>query len=152
MKVYTVVNDAGDILAWHEDVNVVENYISKVYKTSKVSLNVNKERVDVVNKLDDLYLARYGNTYIQIGYICYLSNLTENVIEDNRYARDIILRELERCDLTKKEKKTLSKAADILDRLVYEDSSYTPCLTELQRIKEEYDPYYYSYDLLYEKY
>ena len=94
-----------------------------------------------------MYLVRYGETYVQAGYLTYIQLAYGQATEDEKYAKDILLRILELNKISNKERKTLSKAVEILDRQIYSENQYTPSLNELKRLKSEYDPYIYNYGI-----
>lgn len=143
-----VVLDNNDIIGFHEEYDVCKKYVDNVYKHHKVILEINKlkkKKRNLLFGLDDLYLVRYGYTYIQEGYLLYVELSSEQIVDDIRYARDVIYRILgSQEDLTGKEVSTLSKSTKILEDLYIDASTYTPLLSDLKNLKQDYDPYLYN--------
>ena len=93
---------------------------------------------------DDLYLIRYGDTYVQTGYLMYLEMSSEQFIEDDQYALDVLYRLLETSRLNKKQSKKIMDAIEILEDIVTENREYTPTISELNQLKSDYDAYLYN--------
>ena len=144
---YCVIDDDNNLIAFHDKQRAVETYIDRIYHTSGVSLKMLKLRKGerhIIRGKDDLYLVRYANTFIQSGYIDYITYSSLQILEDNILASDILYRLLETERLTKKENKTIRKAIEIMESIIKEDSEYTPSLSELKIMKMDYDPYIYN--------
>ena len=143
-----IVHESEKIIAFHEDKCVVEMYTEAIYKYHKIKLDIRKltkrEKKSSIKNLYDLYLVRYGETYVQSGYLFYLQLSSDQYIEDEKYARDILYRLLESRNLKEKERRKIEKAVDVLEEKIYDDESYTPTLSELKRMKMDYDPYMYN--------
>ena len=147
---YASIDISGKIIAIHDEKNIVEEYNNRVYYYHKIHLDiikVKKKSVKKISYLDDLYLVRYGETYVQAGYLTYIQLAYDQMSEDLKFAQEIILRTLEINELSSKESKVLAKSAAILGRLHYESESYTPSLNELKSLKDSYDPYIYNYGM-----
>lgn len=147
---YLSLDSTGKIIAIHDDKEVVEKYNMLIYHHHKIRLDIIKaKKKNIKNSayFDDLYLVRYGETYVQAGYLTYIQLAYGQATEDEKYAKDILLRILELNKISNKERKTLSKAVEILDRQIYSENQYTPSLNELKRLKSEYDPYIYNYGI-----
>lgn len=146
-----ICHDAGKVIAFHEKKSVVEEYIEAIYYHHKFKLDIrkaSKEENHNLTKNYDLYLVRYGETYVQSGYTVYLQIQSEQYVYDEKYARDVLYRLLERRVKGKKFKK-LKAAVKVLEELIYEDESYTPSLKELEHLKLDYDPYMYNMGVYY---
>lgn len=144
------VDSTGKIIAMHDDKEVVEEYNNLIYHYHKIHLNIIKaKKKSLKNKkfFDDLYLVRYGQTYVQAGYLTYIQLASDQIHDDMRFAKDILLRVLEINKLSNKDSKSISKAISIMDDLIYEDEQYTPSITELRNLKNDYDPYIYNYNV-----
>ena len=147
---YASIDVSGKIIAIHDEKNIVEEYNDRVYYYHKIHLDiikVKKKSVKKISYLDELYLIRYGETYVQAGYLTYIQLAYGQATDDEKYAKDILLRILELNKMSNKERKVLTKAVEILDRQIYSENQYTPSLSELKRLKSEYDPYIYNYGI-----
>ena len=143
---YICHND-GKIIAFHEDEDVVDMYIETIYKYHDIKLDKSKIRKKKLKNYqldDDLYLVRYGETFVQSGYTIYLQLQSEQYIEDEKYARDVLYRILETRSVKGKKLKKIKSAIEILEDFIYEDESFIPELKELKRMKMDYDPYFFN--------
>ena len=131
------------LIAFHSDKLVAETYTYVMNSEHKHKYKVRKIKSKDFYKMyknpDDLYLVRYGDNYVQVKYLDYLSMMSDQVIYDNKYAKDILLKVLEARDLSKREKKVLQKAILLLEDIIHDDESYVPDEKELNGIKEYYD-------------
>lgn len=148
---YVVYDKNYNIIAFHEDYDVCEEYVENVFKYNKNlepgDLSIDKLKKKSKYKLenkDDLYLVRYANTYVQNGYLWYLEVLNGQLIDDDKYCLDVLKRILETSNISKDEYKVIKKAIVVVERLTDEDCCYTPSLDYLKRIKLDYDPYIYN--------
>ena len=144
---YCAYDDENNIIAFHDDKRPVEIYIDRVYQSNKIILKlgkIKKENRYLIKGKDDLYLVRYADTFIQSGYIDYISYSSLQIIEDNLLAMDILYRLLETERLTTKENKTIRKAIEIMEEITKEDREYTPTISQLKSLKINYDPYIYN--------
>lgn len=147
---YCAYNEDKNIIAFHDKKKPVEIYIENVYKYNKLVLDIgkiNKKKSDVLENIGDLYLVRYGETFVQSGYLIYIQISSNQECEDNEFARDILYRILETRQLKEKKVKQISKAISILEDIIYDDESYTPSLDQLRQMKLSYDPYLYNIGL-----
>lgn len=151
---YCAYDNDGNIIAFHDKKHVVEKYIDSIYSLHKIQLNKGKIKKSSKHKLigkDDLYLIRYGDTYVQSGYLVYIEFVEPQFIEDDQYALDILYRLLEMSRLTEKQSKKIMKAIKVMEQLVREDRRYVPSLDQLKTLKTDYEPYLYNTGL-FEKY
>lgn len=149
---YAVINnDSKEIIAYHEDEEVVEFYLDSVEDDKKDDLSIikikKKYKEEIVKKYEDLHLVRFRNTYVQSGYLIYIKLSSQDILDDEEYARDILLRIIETQNLNNNEIKKLSKAIEVVDRLINEDKTYTPSYNELKRMRNHYDLYMYNKDI-----
>ena len=144
---YCVYDDKGNIIAFHNKKYIVEKYIDSIYSHHKISLEIGKIKKSSkykLNKNDDLYLVRFGDTYVQTGYLMYIEMCQNQILEDDQQALDILYRLLEIRRLSKKQSKKIMKAIEVLEKVVDEDRSYVPTLQQLKNLKMDYDPYMYN--------
>lgn len=147
---YCAYDDENNIIAFHDNKRAVETYINNVYHHNDIALRmgkIKKEKRYILKGKDELYLVRYGETFIQSGYLDYISYSSLQLIEDNILAMDILYRLLETERLSKKENKTIRKAIEIMEEITKEDSEFTPSLSQLKEMKMNYDPYIYNMNM-----
>lgn len=149
---YAVINnDTKEIIAYHEDEDVVEYYLDSVEDDKKDDLSIikikKKYREEIIKKYDDLHLVRFRNTYVQSGYLIYIKLASQDILEDEEYARDILLRIIETQNIDKDKIKKLTKAIEVIEDLIDNDETYTPSYSELQRMRNHYDCYMYNKDI-----
>ena len=149
---YAVINnDTKEIIAYHEDEDVVEYYLDSVEDDKKDDLSIikikKKYREEIIPKYDDLHLVRFRNTYVQSGYLIYIKLASQDILEDEEYARDILLRIIETQNIDKDKIKKLTKAIEVIEDLIDNDETYTPSYSELQRMRNHYDYYMYNKDI-----
>ena len=151
---YAVYDEKAHVIAIHDEIDVIEKYVKSVYRCHNVVLDFGKIKKSSLNKLekyDDLYLIRYADTYVQSGYLQYVEFANSQFIEDDEYARDVLIRILEFSNLSKKESKKIKNAIKVINDILEEDREYTPSLDELKDLKLHYDPYIYSVGLCTER-
>ena len=140
-------DDEERIIALHDNKEVVEKYCELLKEYHNVNLSIGKIKKKAENRiknLDDLYLVRYGDTYVQSGYLLYLQMSSAQLIEDISKTKDVLLRILELDDLSKKEIKSMERTVMCLTRIYDEQAKYTPTVKELSEIKNDFDPYFYN--------
>ena len=145
MVMYGVLNKELELVAYHEREKVVKTYINYIHMHSDDVLNIKKiKHIDdeFILKYSDLYLVKYGETYVQEGYLDYMDIAVLD--DDAEYALDVIDRIIRTAKLSDKQIKTLKKSINILSELVEEGNTYVPTLNQLKRIKMDYDPYIYN--------
>jgi len=148
---YCAYDQDGNIIAFHDKKHVVEKYIDSIYSLHKITLNKGKIKKSSKYKLidkDDLYLIRYGDVYVQSGYLLYLEITEPQFVRDDQYALDILYRLLETTRLTEKQSKKIMKAIRVMETLVREDREYVPSFEQLKTLKNDYEPYLYNTGLI----
>ena len=148
---YCAVDDNKNLIAMHDNKENVINYINRVYKihgTQLELIRVKKRSEYKLEKFNDLYLTRFNNQYIQVGYMDYAIIMENGIIEDYEFSRDILIRILETRKMSSKNKKNLKKVITFLELLINDDKDYIPSLDELKKVKLDYDPYIYNSGLL----
>lgn len=141
-----------NLIAYHEKKRVVQTYVHSIEKhTSENELAIIKIKNKIFYKqyetiVDDLYLVKYGKSYIQAGYLIYaqIALDTEVEVQDLKDAQEILLRVLEINNTTKKERKALRQTIELLNDMVIDYDTYVPSLVELKQMKLTYDPYFYN--------
>ena len=86
MKLFAVKNSNNDLIAYHEDLDVVEEYVRNIKVSHPdIDLVIGKISEKFVYKKDpthELYLVRYSQTYVQSGYLVYLEVTSSQHIYD----------------------------------------------------------------------
>lgn len=147
---FAVLDSKGRLIAYHDEKRVVEKYADSVRSIHHITLNVKKIKKRSKYKLkgrEDLYLVKYGKTYIQEGYVMYIELSDSKFEEDECEAKDVLLRILELNELSSKDTKAIARVIRLLDKMIYEKEHYTPSFNELKDLKESYDPYIYNYGM-----
>lgn len=148
---YAVIEN-NNIVAYNKRYSVCIEYINNVKKTysnNKDEYNNKLEIIKIKNKkaknksdFDELYLIRYEDTYIQSGYVEYLSLSAEQIFYDNKYALDVLLKFLDTdFPMSKKDKNHLEHVVSFLYNIIKNDKLYTPCLNDLKNMGENYSTY-----------
>ena len=155
MKLFVVKNSNNTLVAYHEDLDVVNEYVSNVKVSHPdTDLIVGKMSEKYVKKKDpkhDLYLVRYSETYVQTGYVSYLEIESSQYIYDMRYVKEIIIRTIDQWkdDLNDKDIKHLKKTAKIFDDILFDAESFTPTLDELKGMRDHLESYMYNRNTYY---
>ena len=148
---FCVINEENRVIAFHDDEDVVEAYVERIQKQHNKEFTIaslSKKKANKIVDLDNLYLVRWGDTYVQCGFTQYLDLVSSQSIYDKRYCKEVLLKILETDDLSEKERKHISKTVEIVDKSLEVDETYTPTIEELQRLKTDYEPYMYNMDLI----
>ena len=147
---YAAIDGKGNIIAYHDQQRAVKRYIDSIKNTANVELKLIKTKRKQVEKIDpcsDLYLVRYGHTFIQSGYSGYFEALFDWVVEEDELLVDLLEKRLSLFNINSKERKILTKAMEVVSNIEYNDKLYTPTLNELKNLKVQYDPYYYNINI-----
>ena len=137
-----VVTEKNEILIPKGTV-LKEEYIPLIKSLGVESLMLE----DPYENYEDLYFVRYGrygDTYIQSGYLQYLEFVDDGLHDDHIFCRDILLRILELYDLPSNEKNSIRKTIKIIEEILDHEEGYIPELNSLKDIKQDYDPYIYN--------
>jgi hypothetical protein len=147
---YCVYDNNNDVVAFHDEYDVVETYIRKIKisnPTSSPDLHIGKikkKKIKNMVDLDNLYLVRFGDTYVQNGYLGYLDLISSQSIYDNKQCKDVLLKILECNPISAKERKAIEKTVEVIDRFLTEAREFTPTLNELKVCEADYAPYLYN--------
>lgn len=147
---YAVLDRNLKMIAWHDDKEVCEKYLENLKTTYKdkdeykdyIIVKIKKKyRFKTGVEQEGLYLVRYGSTYIQKDYIECMDIEMETFLHDEKYAIDVMYRTLELSDLNSKDYKTIVKAIRVMESIYEEDKRYTPNISHLQEVYNEFEPY-----------
>lgn len=141
-------NDRQEFVAFHEEKEVVTSYLINIVKNhqdEEVPLSICKlknKKAKRIENFEGLYLVRYNDTYVQSDWVEYIGICSDDLVADDKFVKDILLRMLECGRVTdKKEIKTIVRAIKIIDRLLEDSKTYTPTLKELKIMESDYSPY-----------
>ena len=146
---YCVYDNTGNVIAFHDEYDVVETYLDNL-KSSHDNLpdlhigKIKKKKIKNVKDLDNLYLVRYADTYVQSEYLTCIELMSHQSIYDNKQCKDVLLKILECYPISNKERKSIERTVDIIDRLVKEAKEYTPTLNDLKSFEADYAHYLYN--------
>lgn len=146
---YCVYDNNSNIVAFHDEYDVVETYIRHVKLSNPSSPDlhigkIKKKKVKNILDLDNLYLVRFGDTYVQTGYIEYLEIISSQSIHDNKQCKEVLLKILECNPVSDKERKAIEKTVEVVDRILTEAKEYTPTLNDLKMYETDFAPYIYN--------
>lgn len=115
-KMYGVVMN-NTIIGIHEDINICNAYLNdvRINKNSLCSVVKLKKKHKKIDKLYDLYLLKYGDSYIQTKYYDTLEYEDSVIIDQYIEAKNTLLSLLNFID-DEKEKKHINKTILILDK------------------------------------
>ena len=96
------------------------------------SAAIKKKKVSKYKHLyEDLYLIRYGGSYIQSKYLIIKQLDIEPYLDDLYYAKDVLIRTIEFSD-SKKDIEKMSECYNILEEEIKKIRKETPSLTTLK--------------------
>lgn len=144
-----LIYDEKHLIAMSDEKKIAKKYIDNLefshHETSGMYYVKVKDKDQRVKNNEELILVRYGDTYVQKGFLPYIEMADDQVILDEEYCIDILKRLIEVRSLNKKDMKILTKAIMLLDKYCCADALYTPSIQELRNFKEMYDPYLYKF-------
>lgn len=147
---YAILNTDDNIIAFTDDRDIAEEYIRNIYTSHKVRLrllHMSSKKARKLVDLNDLYLVLYNGVYVQSGYVKYLDVVVGDKADDLNSTKEVLIRLLVEKDLPKKTQKHIEKTIITLEKIINENK-YTPSIDELRTLKTDYDPYFYSRDLV----
>ena len=143
MNVYIIYNDKNDIVAYTDDKEILDIYLRNIQYFTKKDYTYKKikyKNIENKSEYDDLYLVRLGDTYVPKKYLLYAEIASESVNE-LRYAKDILMKNLELRDMSKKDRKLIEKVLLLLEDWYTDDKLYTSSEDELSKLEDHYQPY-----------
>lgn len=144
---YAIINKSNNQIEGYNKrydvcIKYIDNSMNTYGNTDLIIVKIKNKKAKNDPDFDDLYLVRYQDTYIQSGYIEYLSLNDNQTMYDNMYALDVLLRFLDTDQsLTKKERKHIECVVSFLFNVLKEDKRYTPSLKDLKGLEEYYSSY-----------
>lgn len=147
---YCVLDEYGrKVIAIHYEKETCEKYCELIERFHNIKLPIGKIKKKKLKKhpelLDELFLVRYNDTYVQAGYVDVLEINSGEFLHDYKYAKEILIRVLKIEDtIDKSARKAIEKSILILDELYNENSEFVPMLSALQSDKMAYEAYEYN--------
>lgn len=135
------------VIAIHDDKEVVEEYARLYqYYHKDADIRIGKIKDKKAIKYDDLYLEMVGESFIQTKFMdCFnYGYLRSQIAEDNKKARNVLMRILSNEELDNKEKKHIKKTIELLEEYIYEDEKYVPTMKDLEYYKSQVDSLLYN--------
>lgn len=143
---YGLVDEMNQPIAFHREKRVILKYMKGYEKTNNEMLrpiHIKNKKVKNYYHYEDLYLVRYGETYIQSKYLYVRQLDLEPLLHDLECAHDVIIRIIE-FNNNEKECSKLSKALDIIDTETERLKNEIPSTSDLESRKIDYDMYQYK--------
>ena len=129
------------IIAYHKKYEVVENYCEYISNHYDITSDIVKiPKSTKIHEYDDLYLVRYGDSYIQLKYYEVAQEQDEELLYDLNITKDVLLRTLEFTE-DKKERKNIEKTLSVIERQISRiksESADPNTLEHLYQLKMSY--------------
>lgn len=144
---YIIVDtDLDRIVACHDEKRVARAYIRNFERSHPEMVDVfqikkEKHRDVPIDVRTDLYLVRYGHTYVPYEYYTYLELVSEQPIEDLRYVKEILMRIEESKEMSNKTRKHFDYVIKEVSGYLNDALDYTSSMQELVQYKDQYDLY-----------
>lgn len=141
-KVYGVF-DGKHLVAYHEEKRAAMNYVIGVWNSSYKIKKLHKQKLKTIPDYEDLYLVRFGRTFIQVGYLSYAEEDQKRILNELYFVKDILRKYVETEYLTDDKERQLSllDTIDMLDEQIeLEEFSVDPpeVLEEIKRYRNEF--------------
>ena len=140
---YAAVDDKDNVIAWHEDKEVVSEFIYNHLTQHKESYQCHKIKKKKLKNLEDRYLVPVGHVYIPVKYQD-IYDINNDDRRDLQLAKDIILKLAYKDDLSHKDIKTIKNIALLLDRYIEDIDDYQPSNKELVTMEDMFAQYEYN--------
>lgn len=145
---YCVYDENDKLQAVHKKLGVIKKYIRMITNSNRdIVFFVKKQKKNDIDQqlLSSLYLVPYYDTFIQDGYQEYIHMASDQSYEDIKKAISVCFSVYESRNIAQKEKKVILKTIEILSDICEKDIKYIPTLSELNRIKDTFEPYRNKY-------
>lgn len=139
-----VIHCDGKVIAFHKKEKVAKKFVKNYQKSNKNKICLIASIPDKIAKshprFEELYLEKYGSTYIQSEYL-YIHQLSiDDEINDLEQCRQTLVRLVEYCNKTK-EINALWKSIYIVEDKLEELELETPELRDLEEANSRYSEY-----------
>lgn len=131
------------LIGYHNEKRVVKVYCNSCRDTNLQCKKIAFEELKKYNDYEDLYLIRFGKTYIQCGYDEYARDDYRTVLSELYLAKDVFLKIWETNRVNMNDKKKIRHALEILEEQIEIEETDVPSLMELKEIKSRMDEFRY---------
>ena len=146
---YAVIEN-DKFIAFHDEKRVVRKYVNRIRDSNEDKslciVKLGNKKAKKINRYYDLYLVRYGDIYVQSGYLDIVELADPQIEYDHQYAKDVLMRLLELGNIDDEKQIHIEETICLLDQLIRKEKKYTPSLEELERMEDHYGPYLYNKD------
>lgn len=143
--------DDAMLIAFHESHRVVRTYAQSILKHHGIDLDLkkisNKRFYEENPNMQDYYLVKFYDTYIQSGYLLYeeIGYSKDQIVSECNQVVDILTKLLELYNLKKKEVRAVQLVIRLISRMKHSNDDYVPSMKELRRLKDQFEPYLLPY-------
>lgn len=137
------VFDQQELIAYHEEKRVVTNYCKAFQKKNYQCKKMKSSELQRIPNYQDLYLVRFGKTFIQMEYESYIRDDTELFLSELYLCKDVLLKLYELGNIEEKERPALKKVLCLLEEEIQDTETMIPTLEELKRLKESMEAFRY---------
>ena len=144
MKVFMLCTEDGEAIAFHNEKRVIDKFRMDYEISNNTHLTLFKikgKNLDKYPDYSDLYLVKYGESYVQTKYFSIADVEYGQILYDYNYAKDVLNHIIEFTKDNKKEKQ-LIKAVKIIEDEIYRISSNVSSVETLEELYNECETYY----------
>lgn len=149
MKYHCVIDRTnGKIIGFHDKKSVANRYKERLtQEVKRDDFYVEKKKESQLANLPDyldLYLIRYGNNYVQSKYYEYIKDDLSTLLNEYKFAIDVLMKIFEYEKISNKKKKILKDAIMIIEDRIDENVDVFLTPDQLERMKSQYDSFRYQ--------
>lgn len=135
------VFDKKELIAYHDEKRVVTNYLYGVDNIRYKIKKLHKQKLKTIPDYENLYLVRFGKTFIQVGYLSYVEEDQTRILNELYFTKDILIKLLETVPYEDKERIHLEQTIILIEEHIdLEETTVDPpeILKEIKRFQEEF--------------
>lgn len=136
MKYWVAYNDTkkhDEIVAFHEDKDVVQDYIDSVLETTYKLGRCKSSELKKIKDVEGLYLVKHLDTYVQSKFYELMDSFTQSEVSDYKNAIRILERSLVINDPGKADRKSIINTIAYLKGVILEWEGTIPDYDSLER-------------------
>lgn len=142
---YAVLQN-GKPIAFHDELDVVKTYCNSIEKNGlNQRLRIKKisnKKISRIKDIEDYYLVRLGDSYIQSKYSSIASINNDQLLYDLKYTKDVLYRILETSDdLKKKYLNAIKKTIAVIEMEIDEINSSALDINTLEEMTRNFQSY-----------